>query len=210
MFEAFLIAVTVYYAYGPGNSGRVPPTVPPGTQGDCNEWVYTCSVSVSRSLQLPCSELSMLPGQHARLPTSPGSSRRRACMRVLQGAQAWLIAGMVACSYVYFGLYLYYISCAWSALRGQPYCKFKCGAALLMHTSHLAACRRHACAPVVADSSCQMPCTAARRMGNLIVRLHLRLRILVVVFFMLSIVLLWFVRINTCRSYIETWTGAPA
>ena len=44
-------------------------------------------------------------------------------------------------------------------------------------------------------------------MGNLIVRLHVRLRILVVIFFMLSIVLLWFVRINTCRSYIQTWAG---
>ena len=46
-------------------------------------------------------------------------------------------------------------------------------------------------------------------MGNLIVRLHLRLRVMVVVFFGLCLVLLWFVRVNSCRSYIETWAGAP-
>ena len=45
------------------------------------------------------------------------------------------------------------------------------------------------------------------RMGNLIVRLHLRLRCIVVAFFMVSIALLWFVRMQSCRSYIETWTG---
>jgi hypothetical protein len=44
-------------------------------------------------------------------------------------------------------------------------------------------------------------------MGNLIVRLHLRLRIIVVIFFGLCLALLWFVRVNSCRSYIETWTG---
>lgn len=44
-------------------------------------------------------------------------------------------------------------------------------------------------------------------MGNLIVRLHLRLRCIVVAFFMVSIALLWFVRMQSCRSYLETWTG---
>lgn len=34
--------------------------------------------------------------------------------------------GLVACAYIYFLLYVYYITCAWSALRAQPYCKYKC------------------------------------------------------------------------------------
>lgn len=46
-----------------------------------------------------------------------------------------------------------------------------------------------------------------RRMGNLMVRLHIRLRLMVVLFFALSFVLLWFVRSNSCRSYITTWGG---
>lgn len=44
-------------------------------------------------------------------------------------------------------------------------------------------------------------------MGNIIVRLHMRLRVAVVVFFALSITLLWFVKYNSCRSYIQTWAG---
>ncbi len=44
-------------------------------------------------------------------------------------------------------------------------------------------------------------------MGNLMVRLHIRLRLTVVLFFAFSFVLLWFVRSNSCRSYITTWGG---
>ena len=45
------------------------------------------------------------------------------------------------------------------------------------------------------------------RMGNLIVRLHLRLRCIVVAFFIFSLALLWFVKMRSCQSYIETWAG---
>ena len=43
----------------------------------------------------------------------------------VQTVEAGLIVGLVACSYVYFALYIYYVSRAWASLRGQPYAKFK-------------------------------------------------------------------------------------
>lgn len=43
------------------------------------------------------------------------------------------------------------------------------------------------------------------RMSALSVGLQLRVRCLVVAFYMLSIALLWFVRPNSCRSYFFTW-----
>ncbi|EIE21258.1 hypothetical protein COCSUDRAFT_57160 [Coccomyxa subellipsoidea C-169] len=45
------------------------------------------------------------------------------------------------------------------------------------------------------------------KMGNLMVRLHLRLRLTIILFFAFSFVLLWFVHSNTCRSYLTTWGG---
>jgi hypothetical protein len=44
-------------------------------------------------------------------------------------------------------------------------------------------------------------------MGNLMVRLHLRLRLTIILFFAFSFALLWFVRSNTCSSYLTTWGG---
>ncbi|KAK9902044.1 hypothetical protein WJX75_002353 [Coccomyxa subellipsoidea] len=45
------------------------------------------------------------------------------------------------------------------------------------------------------------------KMGNLMVRLHLRLRLTIILFFAFSFALLWFVRSNTCSSYLTTWGG---
>lgn len=39
------------------------------------------------------------------------------------------------------------------------------------------------------------------------VGLQLRVRILVVTFYSLSIALLWFVKHQSCRSYVFTWCG---
>lgn len=39
------------------------------------------------------------------------------------------------------------------------------------------------------------------------VRLHLRLRLTIILFFAFSFVLLWFVKSDTCRSYLTTWAG---
>lgn len=39
------------------------------------------------------------------------------------------------------------------------------------------------------------------------IRLHIKLRATVVAFFAFCITLLFFVKYNTCRSYIETWAG---
>jgi hypothetical protein len=61
--------------------------------------------------------------------------------------------------------------------------------------------------PRQCNSVCDPLAADARRMGNLIVRLHFRLRVSVVVYFALSITLLWFVRYQSCRSYIQTWAG---
>lgn len=46
------------------------------------------------------------------------------------------------------------------------------------------------------------------KMANLSVGLQLRVRVLVVVFYTLSIALLWFVKEQTCRSYMFTWWEA--
>lgn len=52
-------------------------------------------------------------------------------------------------------------------------------------------------------------CQAGRvcRMGCILIRLHSRLRTNMVIFFMVSIAVLYFVKHNTCRSYIEIWGG---
>jgi len=39
------------------------------------------------------------------------------------------------------------------------------------------------------------------------IRLHIKLRATIVAFFAVCITLLFFVKYNTCRSYIETWAG---
>ena len=44
-------------------------------------------------------------------------------------------------------------------------------------------------------------------MGCILIRLHQRLRVNMVLFFALSLALLHFVHLNSCRSYIETWGG---
>ena len=44
-------------------------------------------------------------------------------------------------------------------------------------------------------------------MGCILIRLHSRLRTNMVIFFMVSIAVLYFVKHNTCRSYIEIWGG---
>ena len=44
-------------------------------------------------------------------------------------------------------------------------------------------------------------------MGCILIRLHQRLRTNMVLFFALSLGLLHFVHLNSCRSYIETWGG---
>ena len=44
-------------------------------------------------------------------------------------------------------------------------------------------------------------------MGCILIRLHSRLRNNIIIFFMVSIAVLYFVRHDTCRSYIEIWGG---
>jgi hypothetical protein len=39
----------------------------------------------------------------------------------------------------------------------------------------------------------------------LLVGLQLRLRVVVVAFYTLSIALLWFVKVRSCRSYVFSW-----
>ena len=45
-------------------------------------------------------------------------------------------------------------------------------------------------------------------MANLLVGLQLRVRCLVVAGYTVSIALLWFVRPQSCRSYVFTWWGS--
>ena len=49
----------------------------------------------------------------------------------------------------------------------------------------------------------ELPC----RMGCILIRLHQRLRTNMVMFFALSLALLHFVHLDSCRSFIETWGG---
>ena len=48
---------------------------------------------------------------------------------------------------------------------------------------------------------------AVHRIGNLMIRLHIKLRATVVAFFACSITLLFFVRYNTCRCEGSMYTG---
>ncbi|KAK9807443.1 hypothetical protein WJX73_007832 [Symbiochloris irregularis] len=45
------------------------------------------------------------------------------------------------------------------------------------------------------------------KVGNLLIRLMVRLRLGVFAFFILSIVLLYFIKYNSCRVYADTWLG---
>ena len=56
-------------------------------------------------------------------------------------------------------------------------------------------------------NSCDLPVVLPCRMGCILIRLHQRLRVNMVLFFALSLGLLHFVHLNSCRSYIETWGG---
>ena len=40
-----MVVVTTFYQYGPGQV-PVPPVIPPGQEHDCNEWIYSCNISV--------------------------------------------------------------------------------------------------------------------------------------------------------------------
>ncbi|BDA51093.1 hypothetical protein COCOBI_17-3130 [Coccomyxa sp. Obi] len=79
--------------------------------------------------------------------------------------QVALSVVMMSWSFLYFGLYLFYLLDAVSKLKTLP------------------------------------------RQDHKMVNLSLRVRLLVVAFYTLVIPLLWYVRINSCRSYMYTWYG---
>ena len=65
-----MVVVTMFYQYGPGQV-PVPPVIPPGQEHDCNEWIYSCNISVrtlhALALVLGSSSLTTAPqGKHQR------------------------------------------------------------------------------------------------------------------------------------------------
>lgn len=46
----------------------------------------------------------------------------------MQDAQVGLTVALVSLAYVYFGLYIWYVYGAYTALRAEPYSKYKCAA----------------------------------------------------------------------------------
>ena len=116
---------------------------------------------------------------------------------------------LMACAYIYFALYFYHLFQALLKLKDLPrqdnkmaslqirlqvclaedVCPTKPGKTLCQIRKH-AGCVH----PPWSNHACCM-------------RMQLKIRILVVAFYTLSIALLWFVKLDACRSYCYTWYG---
>lgn len=52
-FEGFLLATVFNYLYNPSSVVQQDPIVPLGQQGNCNYWIYDCSISVRSPTPVP-------------------------------------------------------------------------------------------------------------------------------------------------------------
>ena len=80
-----------------------------------------------------------------------------------------------------------------------------CNMACTLHSASLSS-RIELCV-VLIPSHMPSPCCRRYRVPNLVMRIYRRSRAWALAFFAISIILVFYVRIDSCAAYVETWLG---